>query len=325
MGTANLAMGNSMFPQPPYYAGGIGIRTPWGVVLPPYSRIAAVVRSTGVQDLDDPTLAQQLVPDLATGLARCRSGKGDYVLVLPGHTENVTATTAAAFLANLKAGTRILGIGDPSLAIAPKFTWTADATWAISVADVVIQNLNLQMNGTDDITAGITITGAGVRILGCNINTGTGASLDAVLAILTGTGCSNLVIAGCKSRQTSGTTTSVVKIAVGADVTIADCDFQMIGSAAGTGVINISAAATLIRLVRCVLENHHASSTAAVSVADAAITGTFEDLRMVTLNDGTVTAQGVVFAGTTPTVKLFDCKCVDEPRTNAALSPAACT
>jgi hypothetical protein len=99
----------------------------------------------------------------------------------------------------------------------------------------------------------------------------------------------------------------------------------MIGSAAATGVIDISAAAEYIRLKRCLLENHHASSTAAVSVADAAITGVFEDLRMVTLNDGVVTAQGVVFAGATPTVKLFDCKCVDEPLLNAALSPVACT
>jgi hypothetical protein len=320
MGNVNRALGNANYPQPPYMEHGLGYRTPWGFILSPGARVAAIVSSNGVQDLDEPPFDSQLVQTLGEALLLCREDMGDVVLVRGSHAENIAAD---GFLTNLKSGTKIIGLEDPTSGLAPTFTWTADETLALDDDDVTICGLNFQINGTDDIAAGITVTGDRCRIIDCDFNTGTGASLDCVLAITTSG--DDLVVSGCRSRQTGGTTTSFIKITDGSGVLIENCDLQMIGSAAGTGVVDISAAAEMLRIRRCLLENHQAASTAAVSVADAAITGVFEDLRMVTLNDGTVTAQGVVFAGATPTVRLFNCLCVDEPLKNGALSPAAAT
>src|SRR5262245_22829772 len=94
----------------PMYTG-FGVETPFGVILPPGGKIAAYVRSTGVQDQDPEEIANAVVPTLAQALPYVRSGKGDTIVCLPGHTENVTTGTA---LTGLKAGTRIIGMGHGS-------------------------------------------------------------------------------------------------------------------------------------------------------------------------------------------------------------------
>jgi hypothetical protein len=54
-----------------------GLRTQYGLNIPPGARIAAYVRSTGVQTDDSAFLATNIVTPLAQGLARVRAGFGD--------------------------------------------------------------------------------------------------------------------------------------------------------------------------------------------------------------------------------------------------------
>ena len=58
------------------------VRTSFGSFVEPGGRVAAYVRSTGMQDGDDSYLATNLVTTLNAGLARCRAGLGDTVFVL---------------------------------------------------------------------------------------------------------------------------------------------------------------------------------------------------------------------------------------------------
>jgi hypothetical protein len=59
-----------------------GIRTQYGIILPPGARVAAYVRSTGVQSGDDAFLASNLSTTLAAGLAQTRSSLAQGLLAL---------------------------------------------------------------------------------------------------------------------------------------------------------------------------------------------------------------------------------------------------
>src|SRR5512134_820284 len=96
--------------------GGSVFRTPYGTLLPPYGRVVAAVRATDVDD-DDAEMKNLRVASISAALARCKSGRGDIILVMPGHTEN------AAALTGLVAGTKIIGMGHGSNR--PTITWAA--------------------------------------------------------------------------------------------------------------------------------------------------------------------------------------------------------
>lgn len=163
------AYGNFLSNALPFYQTMPGIVTPHGTLVKPGGRIAAYVRSTGAQDGEDHFAASgMLVTTLNAGLARCRSGYGDIVYMLPGHTESINA---ADFASSLVAGTQIVSAGTPGMSNNPKLTWntTANATFLLDVADCSIVGMTLDWAGVADVTAPITVTGAGCAIVGCKI------------------------------------------------------------------------------------------------------------------------------------------------------------
>jgi hypothetical protein len=122
-----------------------GLRTQYGLILPAGSRVAAYVRSTGIQNGDDSFLASNLVQKLADALPRVRPGFGDFVIVLPGHKEDVT--DAVTFSTALPPGVKIVGVGRGSNM--PQFTWTsASAQLNISQNDVLITGMRFLLAGT---------------------------------------------------------------------------------------------------------------------------------------------------------------------------------
>jgi len=152
------------------------VQTPFGTLVPPNSRIAAFVHSSGMRDGDSQFLAgRPLCTTLNAALAHCRSGHGDIVYVLPGHAENVAAADA---MSNLVAGTQIIGCGGAGLR--PTFTWTlATSTFLLNVDDVTIHNciLNLEPGtGTITVAAPITVSGDGCTISKCLIRFSTDAN-----------------------------------------------------------------------------------------------------------------------------------------------------
>lgn len=260
---------------------------------------------------------------LASALADsvvARASSAGRVYVMPGHSES-TATTV---LTGLVAGTQIIGLGDGSVKPVIRLTDTA-ASLAISVAGVTFENIKFRLEGANGITKAINVTGADVTFKNCEFEVASGASNKATIALEIGTGAHRARILNCIFRGTAThNVTDCIKVAGAVDqVTIAGC--EMVASAtAANGLIHVTAAATAVKILWNTLQNSHTSSTACIKIDDVASTGIIAGNICATENDGTASAQGVVFAGTTnTTIKCAQNYSVDEKGKSGVLAPAA--
>lgn len=317
-------------PALPMYSAGFGISTPYATLLPPGSKVAAYVRGTNgtllQQSNDDPFLAKNLVATLNEGCKRVRSGAGDTIIVLPGHTENFAVADSVP---DLLAGTRIISAGRPGASNNPTFTWTATAsTLLLNVADVTLQGCNLNFAGIDAVVAAITVSAAGCALLGNHITLAAG-SAGVTTAITVAAGANNCLIAGNKMLQT-GTQTEVNIISItGAvdNLEIAHNTISCLLTSATGGVIQVGEAATNLSIHDNRIYNA-VEDGVGIRIAD-----TFAATGMIYNNffrgidaGGTVanTLKVVSFEGTTES--LLGCYqnfSTDEATTSGILSPAA--
>lgn len=97
---------------------------------------------------------------LAGALSLCRANKGDVIVVMPGHTETLTASPTFV------AGVRVVGLGWGNQR--PQFTINGAVDgFNLSVANVWIENLIFPAPETDDQTAAINIDASGCAVIGC--------------------------------------------------------------------------------------------------------------------------------------------------------------
>lgn len=308
-------------------AGLIATRTPYGIVqLPPSSRVAAYVRGTAgtlLQVNGDPEFVNaNLVATLAAGLARCRSGAGDAVVVLPGHTENVT--TATDLSANLVADTKIVGLGRG--ASMPTFTWTlAAGQWLLNKANLEISGLRLALTGADEITKAINITSAADGIMyGCDIIVASGASNNAAIAIEFGTACDRFEFTRNRVRgSVAGPPTNLMLVAGVSDgLRITDNDIAAAVSVVSVGCINITAAATGLRILRNNIHHRLASSETGISAGAVACEG------IVANNYISVEAGGIsdyIELNAASLLRCFENYATDTKNTSGILAPAVVT
>jgi hypothetical protein len=301
----------------PAYSG--GIRTAFGIYLPPGGKVH-YVRSGGVQSNDDAFLTQgSLCTTLNEALARCRSGLGDTVVCLPGHSESVSSSTA---LSSLVAGTNIVGVGFGSMM--PVFRWTAaTAQWALSKADVRISGLRLRLEGANNITKAINVTGADNIISDCEIEMSSGASNDAAIGIEVGTGSTRFRFLRNYVRGTTAVTDGIKIVAASDGIELGN-NRMFFAATEINGLVHITAAATNLWFHHNTFSNLVASSTACIVVDDVAATGVFEYHTYFTLNDGTATAQGAIF-GSGALIGNVQCFSVDQPKKSGILTPTAGT
>lgn len=146
---------------------GVGpYRTPFGMLLNPFSRVVAYVRATAFND-DDANIAALRVASLSAALTRVTAGRGDVIVVLPGHTENITVGT---YLSALVSGTTVIGLGNGTNR--PTFTFTATASrWTIAAANAFFHNIVLNFAGGAAVTIGIDVTAAGCTFSNCEFVT----------------------------------------------------------------------------------------------------------------------------------------------------------
>lgn len=309
-----------MTPDLPFVMSGYGLRTPFGILLPPGGQVAAFVRSTGPQSGDDPYLAANLVTTLAAGLARARSGLGDTVVVLPGHTENVADGTT--FSGALVKGTRIIGFGQGSNM--PKFTWTTTGSQCLfNQPDVIVSGLRLSFTGANGITCAIDVTAADCVFYGNDIEVANGATAKAAIALRLSAGADRCQIANniWRGTATHNVTNGLLVNAAVDQVRIVGNEMEFSATAAN-GNVNIAGAATHIKVFGNYMHNTMTSSTACLAVADVASTGTIADNYANVENNGVAANQGVVFAGVTTTkIRCFQDFCSDEPGKSGGLAP----
>jgi hypothetical protein len=310
-----------LFPTLPRYAMGAGIRTSFGTILPTGTRVS-YVRSTGVQTGDPEDIAGRILPTLDAGLKECRSGVGDIVYILPGHTETVTSTS----LANLVAGTRIMGIGDLNRDDAPTFTWsTAAATWAISVKNVYISGLRLLCDNFNGVTNAINITAAGCTLEGNLIRIAQSASLLATSVCTIGSGALDTYIVNNRvSGNVLGLVTDCFKLlgATTPDRTVIANNTMIAAANVNNGLVNVSVAAVDLHISGNIIYNTGASSVACIAVANVASDGVVSYNMMGCKSAaGAPAAQGIVFTSTGSLIVCFENRCVTAKETTGIVSP----
>lgn len=305
-----------------------GLRTQYGVILPPGARVAAFVRSTGVQSGDDAFLSTNLVTTLAAGLARARPGMGDFVVCLPGHTENVTDGTT--FSNALVAGTKIVGVGRGSNQ--PLLNWTQTAgRLVVSVDDVIISGLRLQTCGVplagSNTTLAISVTGNDFGFFNNDVQVGHPTNTTVVCINCSGSS-SRFDISNNVFRSTGGgpASTTIVVSSIGTDGKIADNEI-FCGAASATGNINVTAAMGSLKILRNYITNQTGASVAAIGYSNVACTGQCAYNTITVFSTGAQVGgtTGITVGGTNNLTGYFQNFVVNDPNKSGILQPAADT
>lgn len=289
-------------------------------MLPPGGRVAAYLRSTGLANYDPPEVAENLHTTLSAALKTCRSGAGDVIMALRGHSEDVIDNT---MMNDLVAGTKIVGQGSSMEESAPTFRFTTQtAEWLINQHDVGLFNLHLQARA-NPVDKCINVTGRGFSMAGCQNRVAAGGTLKAAIFLEIGSGAFRASILG---NYFWGTTADHIvdgiKVVGGSTPgQLRIVDNVMIASAtAGNGLIHITVAAAQVYIGHNSIFSQGTNSTACIVVDNVAAAGIIEHNSVATTNNGTATAQGIVLGG----ASLFRCFqnfSSDEPNRSGVLTP----
>lgn len=257
------------FSPVPYYPLGAGLRHQYGTLLPPGGEVVAYVSASEIDGIHS-DIAKRRFTTLNAALAACRSGRGDAVVVLPGHTESIST---ADQMSNLVAGTRIFGTGMGTSR--PTFTWTAaTATFLFDVANVQIDNCILNLDpgtGTTTVAAPITISAAGCAITNCQIRGGTDANSLVTIGITTTAAADDLVMTGNYIYGAAAAECTTMIQFVGADrLRFCNNFVESAQSSASVGCIRfLTTASTSVLLLDNIVSNLKSGGGA----GDQAITG----------------------------------------------------
>ena len=303
----------------------LGFRTFFGQWIAPGSRVT-FLGPAGV--FEDTFTENNRVSTLNAALARCRSGKNDVIIALPGYAENIST---ADYASSLVAGTRIVSAGRPGASNNPTLTWTATAsTFLFDVADVHLIGFNLNFAGIDAVVAPITISAAGC-VLADNLITLASGSAGATTPITVAAGANNCSILDNKMLHT-GTETEVNVISITGAVNnleIAGNKISCLLTSATGGIIQIGEAATNLDIHDNLFYNS-VEDGIAIRVADTfAATGWIYNNFGKTIDaGGTVanTLKMVSFEGTTESlIGCFQNFSTDEATASGVISPAGAT
>lgn len=314
-----------IFPDIPYRLLGAGVRDDTGIRLPGASRVTYVCNGTYANGaLATPQdIAGRCLPTLAAGLAECRSGAGDIVYVLPGHSETVTSTS----FTGLVAGTRIIGVGDLNRDDAPTFTWSsAGATWPINVKNVQISGLRLLCDNFNGVTNALNITAPGCQLTGNAIRIAQGATLLATTVCTIGSTATDTVIANNRvTGDAAGLVTDCFKL-VGATVpsrTVIANNTMIAAANVNNGLIHVTVAALDLHIHGNIIYNTGAASVACIALDNVALDGVASyNMLGVKSAAGAPAAEGIVSGGANVLLVAFENRCVTAKFTTGIVSPA---
>lgn len=256
------------------------------------------VNSNGVQDDTTGDIASMMFATLGQALNACRANRGDFIYVMPGHTENVP-TTSPTFVA----GVTIVGYGNGN--DRGTFNWNAaGSNWTISVANVTISNLNLNFASTAAVTVTKAITTSGAKTVfdGCLMTFGgAGGTQLCTTGIELTTGADRCVINNCRGYSpTDAANVNPIKLTNVVDqLEMYDCNFDIGLSTTGGSVVVMTAAPTNVKIAGNSFRNGIASSTTCL-VGVSGATG------FVEYNQGYITAAtgGATCFGTLGSLQL---------------------
>jgi hypothetical protein len=148
-------------------------------------------------------------PFLTWVYAVAAAGAGDTIFLMPGHTETIGVTGAAAITLAL-AGLKTIGLGGRTLKPQILIDGFADTYVSITAADTVLENITFKA-GHADIAMAVNVAAAGVEIRGCNFEENV-ATENFLIAILTTNAADDLLIEGCFITSVDASGTEAIEI-----------------------------------------------------------------------------------------------------------------
>ena len=221
------------------------------------------------------------------------AGRGDIIVVKPGHTETCTA---AAHLV-VKANTAIVGLGAGSYRCTFNFTTAVGASVSFAGAGASVTNC-LFTGGIDALTGPISVSAADVTIENCEYRDVTGEATD---VILTTAAASRLLVSKYFHNGADGAGANSAIAIVGGDA-ITLRDLKISGNFA-VGAIDVRTTATTKLVVRdALIKTFHAADIAIVDTITAS-TGWIGPNLFLQLKDN---AANITTAVTGATFVMFD-------------------
>ena len=195
------------------------------------------VDSGNVDGDDSPSAGTKQYPfttiDYAVG--KCTANNGDLIIVMPGHTETVTA---AAGLDLDVAGITLIGVGNGSDRPTINFTTAVGADMDVDAANITMYNF-LFTGGFDALTGPIDVNAADFQLINFETRDVTGQATD---FIVTDANADRLLIDGWIHRGAAGAgADTAITIVGGDDITIRN--FNIYGNFAVAAIENVTTAA----------------------------------------------------------------------------------
>jgi hypothetical protein len=232
-------------------------------------------------------------------LSQCVSGRGDYIYLLPGYTENITADAWSNLAAT---DVTVCGLGHGSNR--PALTWTvAGSTMLFDVASFRLMNCQLFLAGPHvagaalTVTAPITVSAPGCEISDCRIFWGFNATQNVAIGITTTIAADdfNFDRNYCRAETLAVPTTTFLRL-TGADyLDITNSYISGPGSTTAIGPVQMLTTGCLgARISGSVFQNTLAASTIAFT-AIAGSTGNIDKCAFGVLaaGNGLTTGSGI--------------------------------
>lgn len=185
-------------------------------------------------------------------IGQCVAGRGDIIVLKPGHAENISA--ASGITVDV-AGIAIVGLGTGTLR--PKFSFTAaTATFVVSAANVSFYNVQWEANFAD-VTIGLDVSGVdGLTWDSCYF-TEAGTDLNFVNVVDLATGADDLHFVNCKFIGGDAANDSFINGVAHSGLYIKDCYFAAnVAQAAAVGLIATSGNATDVWIDNCAFRSN---------------------------------------------------------------------
>ena len=160
-------------------------------------------------------------------VARCTANKGDYIVCMPGHYEDLGDTSVSGAIDLDVAGITLLGIGNGTLQ--PRIDFNhADSDFLVGADNVTIENMHFDATVTG-VKLGVAVEAAATDsvIRNCRFTVETTATDEFIVSINLLAGCDRALIEGGSIDMGLGGATDGIKLTgASADVTIRGCNIK---------------------------------------------------------------------------------------------------
>lgn len=141
----------------------------------------------------DPDGDPRFFSTIDSAVAACTANAGDVIIVMPGHTETVTA---AGGLDLDIAGITILGLGNGNDRPLINLTTATTADIDIDAANITIENVIIDLTGIDAVAAGIDVNANDFTLRNCRVIIGDSDG-QAVVGVLSDTNIDRVTVENC--------------------------------------------------------------------------------------------------------------------------------